>query len=358
MHPIRVLVVDDSAVVRNLLRSVLSSDAEIEVAGTAPNGHLALSRIPEIQPDLITLDIEMPGMDGLETLIEIRKHNPALPVIMFSSLTERGANATLEALARGASDYVTKPAGARSPEEAREQVRADLIPKIKSLCTLRVQHAQPVLARPLPSSRLRSRIEIVAIATSTGGPNALSELIPHLPSDFPVPVVVVQHMPPVFTRLLAERLHKLSRIAVHEGAEGKAPQPGEAWIAPGNHHMVLMREGKEITLGLNQDPPENCCRPAADVLFSSVARLYGPNALAVVMTGMGSDGTRGARRIRDAGGEVIVQDAASSVVWGMPGSVVAAGQADCIFPLSGIGPELVRRVCDHRSMSAACGPAK
>ena len=210
MQPIRVLIVDDSAVIRKVLSNMLASDPEIVVAGTAGNGHLALARIPDLKPDLITLDIEMPGMDGLETLVEIRKLYPKLPVIMFSTLTERGAAATLDALTRGASDYVTKPSHA-SAEVSQERVREELLRKIKSLCAAHVPRPRPgpasvpVSPRPL-SCETSARIDVVAIGSSTGGPNALTALIPQFPADFPVPIVIVQHMPPLFTRLFAERL--------------------------------------------------------------------------------------------------------------------------------------------------------
>ena len=359
MQPVRILIVDDSAVVRKVLGSLLASDPEIVVAGTAGNGHQALARIPDVKPDLVTLDIEMPGMDGLETLLEIRKLYPRLPVIMFSTLTERGATATLDALARGASDYVTKPSHGETRELSQEQVREELIRKIKSLCAVRVPQAQP---QPPPgptpslvSARPQARIDVVAIGASTGGPNALTALIPQFPADFPVPIVIVQHMPPLFTRLLAERLNTLARLEVGEGKEGEKLQRGQVWIAPGDQHMTVVRKGTEFVLGLNRDPQENSCRPAVDVLFRSVAQTYGANVLAVVLTGMGADGTRGSSDIRKAGGEVIVQDEASSVVWGMPGSVVAASLTDRIYPLDGIGPEVVRRVSMRRASAiAAC----
>ena len=357
MQPVRILIVDDSAVVRKVLSSLLASDPEIVVAGTAGNGSQALARIPEVKADLVTLDIEMPGMDGLETLVEIRKLYPKLPVIMFSTLTERGASATLDALARGASDYVTKPSHGETRELAQERVREELIRKIKSLCAVRVPQARPQPPPgpmpPLVSGRPQARIDVVAIGASTGGPNALTELIPQLPADFPVPIVIVQHMPPLFTRLLSERLNALARLAVGEGAEGQKLQPGQVWIAPGDHHMTVVRRGTEFVLGLNHDPQENSCRPAVDVLFRSVAQSYGANVLAVVLTGMGADGTRGSSDIRKAGGEVIVQDEASSVVWGMPGSVVAARLSDRIYPLDSIGPEVVRRVSMRRASAIA-----
>jgi two-component system, chemotaxis family, protein-glutamate methylesterase/glutaminase len=345
MQPVRVLIVDDSAVTRKLLIEALASDPKIEIAGTAGNGNLALARIPEVKPDLITLDIDMPGMDGLATITEIRKLYPKLPVIMFSSLTERGAAATLDALARGASDYVTKPTNAGSAEGARARVREELIPKIKSLCAFRAKFPQPLPAPAVVAPVCAPmRVDIVAIGTSTGGPNALAELIPQFPADFPVPIVIVQHMPPLFTRLLADRLNRGARLTVKEGQEGKKVERGQVWIAPGDRHMTVARKGVDVVLALKRDPPENSCRPAVDVLFRSVAQSYGASALAVVLTGMGSDGTRGARLIRDAGGEVIVQDEATSVVWGMPGSVVAASLTDRICPLANIVPEVFRRV--------------
>ncbi len=355
MPPVRVLIVDDSALIRKLLSDLLASDPEIILAGTAGNGRLALARIPEVKPDLITLDIEMPGMDGLETLVEIRKLYPKLPVIMFSALTERGGAATLDALARGASDYVTKPSSNEIPERSHLRVREELLRKIKSLCAVRQPRPGPG-PKPLPvtvSARPQPRIDVVAIGTSTGGPNALTELIPEIPADFPVPIVVVQHMPALFTRLLAERLNGLSHLEVHEGKAGQKLQRGQVWIAPGNHHMTVARKGSEFVLGINHDAQENSCRPAVDVLFRSVAQTYGANVLALVLTGMGADGTRGSAIIREAGGEVIVQDEASSVVWGMPGSVVAANLADHIYPLAAIGPEVVRRVSKGRALATA-----
>ena len=350
MLPIRVLVVDDSVVVRKLLSEALASSAEVQVAGTASSGAIALAKIPQLNPDVITLDIEMPGLNGIQTLAEIRKMYPKLPVIMFSTLTERGAAITLEALAQGASDYMTKPTNSESLASAMERVRSELTAKIVSLAGR--GRTGPALAKSPSPVRRRSghpRIDILAIGTSTGGPNALAEVIPHLPGDFPVPVVVVQHMPPLFTRLLAERLNSQSQLPVQEAEAGKMLVPGQVWIAPGNYHMTVARKGAGVSLNLNQDPPENSCRPAVDVLFRSVAQTYGANVLGVVMTGMGSDGARGAAHIRDAGGEVVVQDEASSVVWGMPGAVVEAGTADKICPLPEISVEIVRRVSSSRS---------
>jgi two-component system, chemotaxis family, protein-glutamate methylesterase/glutaminase len=359
MAGIRVLIVDDSVVIRKVLTEALSSDPGIEIVGSAPDGNIALSKIPQVNPELVTLDVEMPGMSGLETLIAIRKSYPKLPVIMFSTLTERGAVTTLEALSLGASDCVTKPSNVGSVEETRARIRAELIPKVKELCRKGLPDVQPspvVLPSQAkqgsPARRASGHVDVVAIGTSTGGPNALASVLPALSQNFPVPIVVVQHMPKLFTRLLAERLDKQSSIAVHEGAEGDVLKPGHVWIAPGDFHMTVAREGPAVRLSMNQGPPQNSCRPAVDVLFESVAKVYGANALAVVLTGMGSDGVRGAQLVRDSSGQVIIQDEASSVVWGMPGQVAAAGLAEGIFSLNEIPRELERRTNWRQSSPA------
>src|SRR6202050_4791283 len=255
MTPVRILVVDDSIVIRKLLSDTLSGDRALEVIATASDGRIALAKIPQLKPDLITLDIEMPVMDGLETLTAVRKLYPKLPVIMFSTLTEHGAAATLDALSLGASDYATKPSNTGSAAVAIERIRSELIPKIKALCGVVV----PLTLVPLPQMgpvvkvrvRNNARIEIVAIGTSTGGPNALAEVLPRIPGDFPVPIVVVQHMPPIFTRLLADRLASHSAISVEEGSPGVVLSPGHAWIAPGNFHMKVIRAGVNWRLDLN-----------------------------------------------------------------------------------------------------------
>jgi two-component system, chemotaxis family, protein-glutamate methylesterase/glutaminase len=348
MKKIRVLIVDDSAVVRRLITDSFSKEPGIEVAGTASNGRTALEKIEQLNPDIVTLDVEMPEMDGLETVRAIRKKWPRLPVIMFSSLTEHGASTTLEALRLGASDYVTKPSNAGGLEGIFEQLRSDLIPKIKALCPASVPEATiaiPVVAaRPRPVQRLGSRARVVAIGISTGGPNALHALIPSLPAEFPAPIVIVQHMPAVFTRLLAEQLAKRSALDVREGTAGEVIFPGQVWIAPGGLHMSVQRNSNGVQVVINDGPPENSCRPAADVLFRSVAQTFGRDTLAVVMTGMGKDGTDGCEKIRSAGGQIIVQDQTSAVVWGMPGSVVQAGLADQIVALDQLPGEICRRV--------------
>lgn len=361
MRKIRVLVVDDSTVIRRLLSDSLSSDPDLEVAGTAANGKIALAKITQINPDVITLDMEMPEMDGITTLVEIRKLYPKLPVIMFSTLTQRGAEATLDALAKGANDYVTKPANVGSVTAAMQNVRNELVPKIKAFCPW---FAKCQVAPQLPRTTIQpkftnqskptesSRIDIVAIGSSTGGPNALQAVLSKIPADFPVPVVIVQHMPPIFTKHLADRLRQLTLLNIAEAKRGDALEPGSVLVAPGDYHMTLRRIGTSMRIDLNQSTPENSCRPAVDVLFRSVTEMYGANVLSVVLTGMGQDGARGCEAIRSAGGKVIVQDEETSVVWGMPGAVAQAGLADKILPLDKIADEIVRETITGRKARA------
>jgi two-component system chemotaxis response regulator CheB len=272
MGNIRVLIVDDAVVVRRIVADVLSQDPDLEVVATAATGRIALAKLPQVNPDVIILDVEMPEMDGLATLAAIRKTYPALPVIMFSTVTQRGAAATLDALALGANDYVTKPANVGSVTVAMQRIREELIPKIKALCV----RTAAVAARSLDNEPKRVRppvrngakrhsvaaVEIVAIGVSTGGPNALAALLTALPEDFPVPIVIVQHMPPIFTRFLAERLDSKAAVRVVEAASGDLLRPGGVWIAPGDYHLGLLREGKEVRLRTHRGPPENSCRPA------------------------------------------------------------------------------------------------
>ena len=351
MAKLRILIVDDAVVVRKILTESLNSEPDIEVSSAA-NGRIALAKIPQVNPDLVTLDMEMPEMDGLTTLKELRKLYPKLPVIMFSTLTERGAVATLDALAAGANDYVTKPANVGSVAIAFARIKSDLIPRIKALCG--VVEKTAVAARPAKplalsaTSSVAAAVGIVAIGVSTGGPNALSAMLPQLPRSLPVPIVLVQHMPTLFTKLLADRLAGQCQMSVTEGAGGMTLQPGRIYIAPGGSHMVVQRLGNSVMIGTNMEPPQNSCRPAVDVLFRSVSSVYPGRALGVILTGMGNDGLRGCEQIREAGGEVIVQDEASSVVWGMPGFVARAGLAKKVLPLGEIAGEIVRCVNQRR----------
>jgi two-component system chemotaxis response regulator CheB len=404
MSPIRILVVDDSVVIRKLLTTTLGEVPGLEVVATAPLGKIALAKIPQCNPDIVILDVEMPEMDGIETLRRIRKDAPRLPVIMFSTRTERGAAATIEALTSGASDYVTKPSNVGNVQAAMARVREEMVPKILALTGGRSAAAvKPVpvpVPAPVPSATQRMAttallpitslgvqgvpdarrshttnspitrthgttanpiivndgpirlhrptpprpIDIVAIGASTGGPNALAVTLGQLPADFPVPIVIVQHMLATFTRHFAERLALQCRIKIVEATAGEIIAPGHAYIARGDHHLVVERRLGRSTLAMNQGKLENFCRPAVDVLFRSVAHSYGTGVLAVVLTGMGHDGLLGCGAIREAGGDVIVQDEASSVVWGMPGFVARSGLASQVVSLDHIGGELRRRI--------------
>lgn len=354
MPKIRVLVVDDAVVMRRLLTEALARDPDIEVVGVAAHGGIALARIPQLNPDVVTLDVEMPEMDGLATVRAIRKTWPHLPVIMFSTLTERGAVQTLDALAAGATDYVTKPANVGSIGLSLQRLDEELAPKIK----LHARHLLPPApvaraASPPATFRLAPSAsvppEIIALGTSTGGPNALATVFTALPAPLPVPVVIVQHMPVLFTRMLAERLDKLGGTRFHEGAEGDRVEPGHAYIAPGGHHMEVAPGPGGLRLRLHDQPPENSCRPAVDVLFRSVAAACGGRTLGIILTGMGQDGLNGCRHLRERGAAILAQDEKSSVVWGMPGAVAAAGLADRILPLAEFAQEIRR----HTSRPAA-----
>jgi two-component system chemotaxis response regulator CheB len=339
MAKIRVLVVDDSTVARRLVSDVLASDPEIEIVGTAPNGRIALAKLAQNGADVVTLDVEMPEMNGIATLEAIRKLHPHLPVIMFSSRTERAAEATVEALLRGATDYATKP----TDGTGEQVIRQELLPKVKASVGSRRTSPAPAPAATPPERRTRPP-QVVAIGVSTGGPQALSRLFADLPAPLLVPMVLVQHMPPIFTRILAERLTTHSMVPVHEARDGDRLVPGQAWLAPGDFHMTVVRRNGALTVQLDQELPQNSCRPAVDVLFRSVADTFGRGALALVLTGMGQDGCLGAERIHSAGGAVWAQDEATSVVWGMPGAVVRAGLAEKVIPIEQMGRELTLRV--------------
>jgi two-component system chemotaxis response regulator CheB len=354
---IRVLVVDDSVVIRRLVTHALEEDADIEVVGVAANGAIALQRIPQYSPHVLTLDIEMPEMDGLETLRRLRRDYPQLRVIMFSTLTERGAAITLEALTLGASDYVAKASNAGSLDDSMARLRQELIPKIKQFFVLPGRgraaaglepaqtHAAPPLARFKPISlSTKVRPKVVAVGVSTGGPTALGAILPQFPAEFPLPILIVQHMPPLFTRFLADRLCSSCRLLVKEASQGDQVAAGKILIAPGDFHLKVAGDGGGTRVCLDQSPPQNSCRPAVDALFSSIGEAYGGAVIAVILTGMGQDGLRGAEILKAQGASILAQDEASSVVWGMPGAVVNAGLADCVLPLDQVVPEILRRV--------------
>lgn len=352
----RVLLVDDSSVVRRVLTDVISSDPQLEVAGTASNGKIALERIAQLKPDLVMLDIEMPEMDGLATLAELRKKYRRLPVIMFSTLTHRGAAATLDALALGADDYVPKERNSLGLAAAIDDLRRDLLPKIHALCTrdvVRDQHPPKTEVKTAPIATApklpESRIDLLVIGVSTGGPDALCKVLPGIPRDFPVPILMVQHMPAIFTKLLAERLAAKSAMPVKEAQGGEKVEPGTMWLAQGGKHLVVVSSNEGMFLRMDESAPRNFCRPSVDVLFESAVKITGAHTLAVMLTGMGSDGLESCAQIRKQGGQIVVQDQATSVVWGMPGAVARAGLADAIKPLAEVAPEIVQRVMKSRT---------
>ncbi|WP_227424206.1 protein-glutamate methylesterase/protein-glutamine glutaminase [Pengzhenrongella sicca] len=385
MSRIRVLVVDDSVVVRRLVADALAGDPQIDVVATAANGQIGLSKVEQLQPDLVTMDIEMPVMNGIEAVRALRKRGDRLPIIMFSTLTERGASATFDALAAGATDYVTKPANVGSVTEALKNVADQLIPRIKALvphpglgptpttrpfgaarlgaqatATDRAtaftadRQAAPRGAAAATSSatvRLATRpdgparpVRVVILGSSTGGPEALSRVFSAITTPLPVPLVLVQHMPPLFTKQLANRLDRLGASTVIESAGDEELLPGHVYIAPGDAHLELRASARGARTLLSNGPAVNFCRPAVDVLFRSAVSVYGGGILAVVLTGMGADGRTGAEAVVGAGGTVMVQDEASSVVWGMPGAVAMAGFAHRVLPLDQIGATIVGAV--------------
>jgi two-component system chemotaxis response regulator CheB len=340
---IRVLIVDDSAVVRRVLAEILSADPALDVVGTAANGKLALEAVARLQPDVVTLDVEMPEMDGIETVKHLRKTHSRLPIIMFSAFTERGSSAAVRALANGASDYVFKPSDSA---QSRDVIRDQLLSKIKLLVNRGREGDLAVVGNKHPEAQESpvQRLDVVAIGTSTGGPTALAQVIPRLPKSFAAPILIVQHMPKMFTRLLAERLHERSPLEVVEAQDGEEVLAGKVYIAPGDYHLEVRRAGAKVLTRLQQGPHEHSCRPAMDVLLRSVVDVYGSRALGVILTGMGQDGFKGCELLRKAGGIVLAQDEESSVVWGMPGYVAQAGLAEAIVPINGVAGEILKRV--------------
>jgi two-component system chemotaxis response regulator CheB len=357
----RILIVVDSVAMRRALTASLTREPRLEVAGSAPNGRVALMKIPLLLPDAVALDIELPEKDWLETLAAIGTAYPKLPVIILGAATDQAASETLDALNMGAKDYLLKPDIVAPADNALRTFCDELVSKVEFHCSP-VSGAMPTSARvllppndptlPIATGRPAVRADVVAIGASVGGPNALMDLIPRFSSDFPVPILIVQHMSAAFTKLLAARLAAKCQVHVAEGRLNQVVTPGHAWIAPGDLHMSVERKGEAVRIRTYRGLPLNSCRPAADVLFRSVAEVYGAHALAVVLTGMGQDGFRGCQDVIAVGGQVIVQDEASSVVWGMPGFVARGGIADRILPLKELGPEIIRRVWSQRRETA------
>ena len=361
VRKIRVLIVDDSVVARRFFSKVLAEEAEIEVVGTAPNGRIALEKIPQVNPDLVTLDLEMPELDGLETFGELRKTYPKLPVIVISSLIREDMVSRFDMFARGMTDFLMKPSRLSSVDAVVAHVHEQLVPKIKTLCQTaagqRVSEAGLSMDRQRvrpPATARTQRYDLLVIGASTGGPRALAEVLQALPDNFPVPIVIVQHMPPLFTHHLATRLNQVVPLEVAEATEGEAVVPGRVLIAPGDYHLALESCDSQWICRLQKGPPENSCRPAVDVLFRSAAEVAGPNCLGLVLTGMGRDGHRGAEWIVSAGGTVLAQDEATSVVWGMPRAVIEAGLADTVLPINAVSTELLRRINTRSRATVVC----
>ncbi len=352
---IRVLVVDDSALVRQLLSSILGSAPGIEVVGTAGDPYVARDRIKQLNPDVLTLDVEMPRMDGLTFLGNLMRLRP-MPVVMVSSLTQQGAEVTLRALELGAVDFVAKPkldvaqglagyaeeivdkiraAAASHPRPAAAPPRAAALPEVPAKLS-----ADAVLARSPSLSRFRTTERVIGIGASTGGTEAIKDVLRELPPDMPG-IVVTQHIPEAFSGPFAKRLDTACALTVVEARDGQAILPGHAYVAPGNRHLLVARDGARFLCRLNDGPPVNRHKPSVDVMFRSLAQSAGPNAVAVMLTGMGADGAEGTGEMRAAGAPVVAQDERTSVVWGMPGEVVRRGLADDVLPLPRIAARLI-----------------
>lgn len=358
---IRALVVDDTAFYRKIITDILKTIPGVDVVGSAPDGIDALEKISALKPDMVTLDIEMPGMNGIEVLEKLRERRAEAGVIVVSTLTAKGGEMTLRALELGAFDFITKPQSG-SMSENMESVKAALTPlvhalakrrEIRSLLKLAPSFQQPAPPRtgnagtPVGAFITRKdRSEIVAIGVSTGGPNALAVVVPAFPANLSAPVLIVQHMPPVFTASLAKSLDAKSALRVKEAEDGEPVLPGKALIAPGGRHMKVeaSHDGKTRIIRLTDDPPVNSCRPSVDYLFQSVARHYVGRATGVIMTGMGSDGFEGLKLMKKNGAFVIAQDESSCVVYGMPKGPVEAGIADVIAPLGSLAEKIVKTV--------------
>lgn len=345
---IKVLIVDDSVLIRKILTDILKTDNEVLVVGTARNGKEALEKIETLKPDIITMDIEMPLMDGITTLKHIVSRFK-LPVIMISSLTSEGAELTLKALDEGAIDFLPKPSNIFGLNQA--DIKAEIIEKIKIGSKSRIDIKKPtkVLAKPeIQTEKLKKTYEdfnsIVVIGTSTGGPRALQALIPEIPNDINAAIVIVQHMPAKFTKSLADRLNSTSNIQIKEAEDGDIISKGCGYIAPGDYHMTIVKESKNLVVRLNKDPQVMGLRPTVDILMESVANINGYSKVGVILTGMGSDGTKGIVKMKNSGSYNIAQDESTSVVYGMPKSAIASNCIDEILPLDKIALRITNKV--------------
>ena len=377
-EPLRVLVVDDTVTYRKIVSDVLGSLPNVQVVGTAPNGKIALQKLEQTSPDILLLDVEMPEMDGLEVLRRLKSVGSSVGAIMLSAFTAQGAQTTLAALELGAFDFALKPTG-NSFQESAEQLRRDLAPKLAAYArrqsVRRVLRGQATPSSPGIPDQKRAKTElaglaalvppnyshsapntnsprstpfaqpdVVAIGISTGGPKALTEMLPRFSGNFPVPILIVQHMPPVFTKSLADDLNTRCKVRVFEASDGQQALPGVALIAPGGKQMRIYRDADRVHVRITDDPPENSCKPSVDYLFRSVATVYGARSVGVIMTGMGNDGSAGCRLIHQSGGAIVAQDEASCVVFGMPREPIEQGVADVVASLDRITLEIMRLV--------------
>lgn len=360
---IKILVVDDSAFMRKAISMMLERDPEIRVVDTARDGLEAIEKVKKLDPDLVTMDVEMPRLDGISALKQIMREHPC-PVLMISSLTKEGAQATIEALSAGAVDFIPKQLSYVSLDITR--IENDLIEKVKSIARSRSRLFRRYIPKPLAGHKdtglppfSQKDYRIVTIGVSTGGPFALQHVVPVLPADLSLPVVIVQHMPPHFTRSMAERLNAMSALEVREAEDGMELKPGTITIAQGGRHLVFQGTAGRIVARTPDEPSASLHRPSVDVMFESANRLFDGHILSVIMTGMGKDGLQGARAIKESGGTILVQDEETSVVYGMPRAIVEAGIADAILPLDQIAPVITRTLnrrnirskirtpCDH-----------
>lgn len=346
---IQVLIVDDSAFMRKLLTDLFASEPDFKVVDTARNGKDAIDKIKRLKPDLVTLDVEMPILDGIKALEQIMRECP-VPVLMISSLTRAGAEATMQALALGAVDFIAKTAG---PISSIASIREEIISKSRSAIRANVaQLVKPQLIRnqsipQLPQLQISGTSyeeQIVAIGTSTGGPRALQEVLVALPGNLPCAIVIVQHMPQGFTKSLSDRLNSLASLTIKEAEHNDVIRPGMAFIAPGDHHMLIEREGAKTVIKLNQSPAVNGHRPAVDPMMESVAKTYGSRAIGVILTGMGHDGAKGIEAIKKQRGQTIAEDQTTAVVYGMPKSAIELNVVDRVAPLPDIAAEIIRAV--------------
>lgn len=345
---IKVLVVDDSILIRKILTDILESDDEIKVIGAAKNGKEALEKIESLRPDLVTLDIEMPVMDGITTLRHIVSEY-RLPVIMISSLTYEGAELTLKALDHGAVDFLPKPNNIFGLKQ--EDIRMQIIEKVKVAAKSKFYAIKPIdeVKKNREIIQKKKTIEktfnnIITMGTSTGGPRALQTLIPQFPADINASIVIVQHMPPKFTKSLADRLNSISNIKVKEAEEGDILLRGYAYIAPGDYHLKVVKEADKLVVRLDQEPEVLGLRPTVDKMMESVAKIEGYNKIGVILTGMGSDGKKGIKSIKEAGGYTIAQDEMTSVVFGMPKAAISTNCIDIVLPIDKIGEKILSKV--------------